>query len=56
MALALAQGHFIDPDRFQAGEGGPVYSRDDIMIHDPFHGCKSACKTDQVFRVIGAQN
>src|SRR5512144_2566200 len=38
MALALAQCHFIDPERVQDGEGGPVHGRDDIMIHDPFHG------------------
>src|SRR5512143_4300414 len=38
MALPLAQRHFVDSERFQDGEGGPVHGRDDIMLHDPFHG------------------
>src|SRR5512144_1239457 len=41
MALALAQCHFIDPERVQDGEGDPVHGRDDIRLHDPFHGLDS---------------
>src|SRR5512135_3287407 len=36
MTLALAQRHFVDSERFQHGEGGPVHRGGEMISHNPF--------------------